>query len=252
MATRSVIVHEWFGEGGPETFEYLLPCRNVDPEHARLFNDWIGRFVNRSPADAKRELKTYLDAIDTAEIARLTGLIRGLAPCSVIVFSETVWLLCKSPELLEERGAHGNMLLLPPPNDYQEWPNELTGDAFRPLRHLLRYFGGMTIDIPPTCGVLKPDGIAPAIEDYNTFNWRNVRSWAGSFPVYNVGNGDWVLANPDGRYGCWCHEMTDPAFVEKLVRDGMVRPDDGAVFLIGDFDDFLDYVIAQTGIAKPQ
>lgn len=251
MTADSLIVHEWFYDGGPETYEYLLPCRKVDPKHENLFGDWICRFTNLSPSDASLELHHYLDEIEIPEIAPLTNLVRSLKPNSLIVNEDQVWLLCKSAELFSELSAHGNMILLPPPTENVEWPTKLSHASFDTLRHLMCHLGGMRIDIPPTCGMHRILEMQPAIEDENTGLWTNIRSWEGSFPIYNVGNGDTVLVDANGQFGRWDHEMMHQDFVDRMVREhGMTKPNDGAVFLIGDISAFVTYVAAETGLAK--
>ena len=232
----SPTVHEWFYPEGPDTFEYLLPVERFSDGHDSKLPEWTRDFASLPLEGATTAFAKYLDSIARPEISEFTNVVRTLTPYSIVVHQTDSWLLCKTQEQFDETSAHGNMLQLPAPHVNVEWPSFFDSDRFTTLKHFLKYFGGTRIDIPPTCGILAPDRLAPVTEDFETYAWKNIRAWDGTYPVYNVGNGDVVLVRSDGTYGYWSHELgNDPS---------------GAVSVLGSFADFVEYAATETGIAR--
>lgn len=95
MNSSPVIVHEWFDEGGPDTFEYLLPVTELPQDHDRLTSDWTREFVGKESSDAKRLYDHFLGSVETAQNSKLISVLRRLRPFSLIVQGSQHWLLCK-------------------------------------------------------------------------------------------------------------------------------------------------------------
>lgn len=231
----SPIVHEWFYPEGPETFEYLLPVEQFSLNHGKCLPEWTQRFASLSTSEAKQRFDEYLKSVAIPEISAFIAIAETLAPYSIIVHETDSWLLCKREDKLDELSGHGNMLQLPAPRFNVEWPSFFDSEQFNSLKHFLNCFGGTRIDIPPTCGVLEPLNMQPVSEDFETYAWKNIQTWDGSYPVYHVGAGDVVLVDSACKFGLWSHELGgDP---------------DGAVQELGSFIQFVEFVTKETGIA---
>lgn len=140
------------------------------------------------------------------------------------------------------------MVLLESPNSRLNWSSFLDGSAFEPLKDLLTNFGGMRFDLPPTSGLIRCVELSPAIYNPETYQWKSIGAWEGSFPVFQFGDGSVALVRSDGIFGRWDHEMTDSDFVRQLIDErGIKPPDDGAVFMIGGFEDFVDTLKSAIG-----
>ena len=251
MKSGPLIIHEYFYEGGPDTFEYVFPIRDMAPDHEQRLTDWLRRFLHCVPQELESLFRRYLTEIATPEINPLLDLLARLTPYSIVIQDEDAWLLCKLPEEFSQQSNHQNMILLPGPNDLSDNCPELSNHSSAPLRHLLKHFAGTKIDIPPHAGFVWPEQWKPAIDDSETGLWENIQSWENSIPIYQPGNGDAVLVNSAGQFGKWDHEMTSPEFVERMIRiHGMTPPDDGdsAVFLIGGLAEFVEFLVADFGI----
>lgn len=234
--SQSAIVHEWFCPEGPDTFEYPFPISGAEVKPQSALTEWLREFLNLTGTEARIVFQEYLATISTPQLSPLIRVLESLEPYSVVVHESDSWLLCKVPAQLHETSSYGNMLLLPSPAYPDRWPVEFDLEIFNSLKDLLVSFGGMRLDIPPTCGLAKSVDLKPAIEDETTKAWANIGFWTGSYPVFNVGNGDVVLVRADGTYGRWNHELAD--------EQG------GAVSEVGSFSDFIQFVIDQLGICS--
>lgn len=232
----SPVIHEWFYPQGPDTYEYLLPIGSFYADHSKLLPKWTQGFATLTPAQSKPRFAEYMASVTLPEISTFTNVVKTLTPFSIVVHKTDSWLLCKREDQFDKPSVHGNMLQLPAPYKNVEWPQFFDSDQFNPLKHFLKYFGNTRIDMPPTCGTRSPIEMQPVFEDVESFAWKNIQSWDGSYPVYNVGNGDVVLVDSNFEFGVWCHELC--------------RDTNGAVQKLGSFQQFMEFVTNETGLAR--
>lgn len=234
---QRAIVHEWFYPGGPDTFEYLLPVESFSPEHSTVLPAWIMDYASLTPGEANRRFADYLDTIDQTALSDFTRVVETLAPFSVVVHQDVSWLLCKRTDQFGAISGHGNMLLLREPHKHVPWPSFFGSDKFDSLKRFLTHFGDARIDMPPTCGILSPVNLQPVTVDLRADAWKKLQHWAGSYPVYNIGNGEVVLVNSRCEFGIW-----GPG------RGHSPNSTAAAVEPLGTFADFIQYAASETGI----
>lgn len=228
---HSPIIHEWFFPEGPTTFEYPLPVEEFLVDHESVLPEWLRNFASKNVAEAKQSFSDYVQSISFPGIQPILDVVGYLEPYSVVVQESRSWLLCKNPNRFKEPSGPRNMLQLPPPNENVDWPSFFKAEKFDPLKHLIKYFGGTRLDMPPTCGFDYPDQLIPAVEDPDDGIWMNIDTWTGSVPVFSFGGGDAVLVRPDAQFGIWDHECGSK--------------ENCAVRHIGSFDEFVKLVSKQ-------
>lgn len=163
--------------------------------------------IGRDQASAETAFAQRLLTLKSPEVREFARLFDGMLPTSVMVQGEKCWLVLKLAEDQLSPTQFGNAIMVPALTKNLEWPPDVAG-GFAQASYMLEFFdqfGGLTLLVPPS-GYCAACNDKPFVMRSKAF--PGLGEWDGSLAYYYPGNGDVMLARPDGSAGVWQHEFS--------------------------------------------
>lgn len=200
----SAVVHESFSSSFPDAWEHDFPLSEIGGSGVPAA---VISYIGRDQASAEAAFVRRLTDLRTPEVREFARLFDGMLPCSIMVQGEKCWLVLKRVEHQLSSTQFGNAIMVPALSQSLEWPPGLAGN-FKQASYMLEFFeqfGGLNLLVPPA-------GYCAACQDklfaMNSRSFPGLGEWDGSLAFFYPGNGDVMLARPDGSTGVWQHEFS--------------------------------------------
>ena len=209
------VVHKSHSSSFPDTWEYDFPLSEVG---GRGVPAAVVSCVGRDQTAAAAAVARRLEELKTPEVREFARLFDGMIPTSVMVQGEKCWLVVKRAEDQLSPTQFGNVIMVPALTQSLEWPPEVAGD-FAQASYMLEFFeqfGGLALFVPPQACCAACNDELYVMRD-KTF--PGLGEWDGSLAFYYPGDGDVMLARPDGSAGVWQHEFS-AGYDESTYDDG--------------------------------
>ena len=163
--------------------------------------------IGKDQASAEVVFAQRLANLKTPEVREFAHLFDGMLPCSIMVQGEECWLVLKRARDFQSSTQFGNAIMIPALTQSLEWPVEIAGD-FANASYMLEFleqFGGLTLLVPPAgcCAACSDRPFVMREKDF-----PGLGEWDGSLALFYPGDGDVMLARPDGSTGVWQHEFS--------------------------------------------
>ncbi|MFN0080311.1 MAG: hypothetical protein ACKVY0_27910 [Prosthecobacter sp.] len=198
------VVHESLSSSFPDAWEHDFPLSEIGGSGVPAA---VISCIGRDQASAEAAFTQRLSALKSPEVREFAGLFDGMLPCSVMVQGEKCWLVLKRVENQLASTQFGNAIMVPALSQCLVWSPDLAGD-FAHASYMLEFFdqfGGLTLLVPPS-GYCAACNDKPFVMRSKAF--PGLGEWDGSLAFFYPGDGDVMLARPDGSTGVWQHEFS--------------------------------------------
>lgn len=193
----------------PITREYTFPLapQDAQPDDKARIEKFVEEYGESSTA-VDTTLMNRFDSISCDEVDEFLEVLGDFRPFSVAILEDRTWIALADP--VDPMSAAPFMISADPIPVESEMVSPFPLERFPHIIEFLTQFSGLTRYFPPFAGVYQVADIVPAHMHEETGLWLGIGDWAGSLPVYSVGNGDSILMNEVGRAGYWSHEYGQP------------------------------------------
>ncbi|MBB5034059.1 hypothetical protein [Prosthecobacter vanneervenii] len=198
------VVHESRSPSFPDAWEHQFPLTEIGGTGVPAS---VISCIGKEQASAATAFTKRLAALKSPAVREFADLFKGMLPCSVMVQGMKCWLVMKRADDQHSPTQFGNVIMVPALTQSLEWPPEVAGD-FAHASYMLEFleqFGGLTVQVPPS-GCCMSCNDRPFVMREKVF--PGLGEWDGSLAFFYPGNGDVMLARPDGSAGVWQHEFS--------------------------------------------
>lgn len=193
----------------PITNEYAFPLVPTDgrPEDRAILRKFVEQYGESATAIDAALMRRF-NFIKHAEVEDFLEVFGEFSPYSVAILEGRSWIAYADP--VDPLSVAPFMIPAHPKSVDSDLVSPFPLQHFPHIIEFLSCFAGLTRYFPPFAGVYHIEDIAPAHMNDETGIWLGIGAWAGSIPIYSVGNGDSILMNESGEAGYWSHEYGQP------------------------------------------
>lgn len=156
-------VHDYFYQGGPQSFEYQFPIDYLsisNRSHVNLINDRYSFFPLDDEGKAKAYIKRVWRNIRDSGVIRICNFLLSLKIRSILVFDNKCWIvLSKDGRDFKLKSAVGLILLPLDAFKRVECRESYVTGNVKDYSDFMLLFEGLTESLPPTTQIFECDGI---------------------------------------------------------------------------------------------